>query len=405
MKPQYKKLRAIEALPAGTHRIGPRLYVRREDIGDGTTKRTVLVRWHDGRAKVKSLGAWQRGNYGHYLAEAQRVSEARKMGRDVRVTLEEGAPPDTFRAACEEYMQLNLPALSAAKDRAQWRYMMERLAYPVIGDLKINQIEIGHIAKMLEPHWLRVPPRARLLRRRTEQVLAFAISRGNLNISNVASLDFVRHRLPRQPKRVIVPRKSLPHAQVPACFERLGQDWLSSSEALRFVIVTAARSSEVRLMRWSEIDFTEKVWTCPASRMKMGKDWRVPLSRQALDLLRRMQDLRRGGSPFVFPGGKPGQPLSHNVMQDSMRRSGFEGDQHGFRSSFKQWCQDHQRFNWEAVEMCLAHDVQGGIERIYGRSDLLHLRAPIMQQWSDFVTRSGKIARFPQARHRLKKAA
>jgi integrase len=378
-------IKAIEALPAGVHKIAPRLYLKREERPTGT-KRSVLMRWSSGgRAQVKSLGPWTADRYGHFLAEAERADEALRHGRDARVVLEQGVAPGTFREAAELFMTNNLGALTNSKYARQWRTWMEAL-YPVLGDIKITKLEVGHIAKALAPDWLRVPVKAMRMRRRIELVLNFAIARGNLSCSNVAALALTKHLLPKQPRRQVQHMKALPYARVPEVFAALGAERLYSSESLRFVMLTASRSGEVREMKWREIDWKEAVWTCPAARMKLRKDHRVPLSTAALALLAEMKDKRR--NEYVFPSPtKPNQPLSKNVMQLALLRLGVEdGVPHGLRSTFKDWCRETQRFDWEAVEMCLAHEVGSAVERSYGRSDLLHLRVPIMLAWSQFVT-------------------
>jgi integrase len=378
-------IKAIEALPAGVHKIAPRLYLKREERPSGT-KRSVLVRWsQDGKAQVKSLGPWSADRYGHFLAEAGRADEAQREGRDVRVVLDEGVAPDTFKAAAEGYMAKNLPALRDQKHAKRWRKLMES-TYPVLGHLRITQLEAGHIAKTLGDDWLRTPVQSMRLRRRIEHVIDFGIARGNLQISNVARWGVMRHRLDKQPRRQVKHMRALPYARVPALFKALGAERLYSSEALRFVILTASRSTEVRTMKWHEIDFENAVWTCPAARMKLHKDHRVPLPPAALALLADMKAKRT--SDYVFPGRKAGKPVSKNVLGNAMKRVGFDdGVPHGMRSTFKDWARETQTFNWEAVELCLAHEVGSDVERAYGRSDLLHLRRPIMQAWADFVRR------------------
>src|SRR5258708_5274939 len=106
-----KTIAAIEALPAGVHKFAPRLYLKRENRPGGVAARTVLFRWsQDGRAQVKSLGPWSTDNYGHFLAEGIRAHEALQQGRDVRIALDEGVAPDTFKAMAELYMEQNLAA-------------------------------------------------------------------------------------------------------------------------------------------------------------------------------------------------------------------------------------------------------------------------------------------------------
>ena len=110
--------------------------------------------------------------------------------------------------------------------------------------------------------------------------------------------------------------------------------------ALRFAILTAARSGEVRGARWSEIDFLAATWTIPAERMKGGREHRVPLSELALETLREMTPARVSSdiNALIFPGRDAGRPLSDMSLTAVLRRMG-RGDltAHGFRSSFRDW--------------------------------------------------------------------
>ena len=382
---QPKGIKAIEALGPGTHQIDHRLYLKVVRRKSGLS-RIVLMRWHaGGRPQSKSLGRWQPERYGHFLAEAQRAGEAILQDRDVRLTLEERGAPGTFQQAAEGFMADNLPAINSKKHKKRWRKMLEA-TYPAIGHLKIVQLEPGHIAKVLAPDWLRTPVQVMRKRGMIEQVLNYAIARGNLKCGNVAALSLVRHRLPRQPRRLVEHMRALAYEEVPALYKELEGDGYVSAWALMFVLLTVGRSSEVRTMRWPEVNQPKAIWTCP--RTKMIKAHRVALSEAALSILDRVEPLRQSADGYVFPGRMRGRPYSANMLRHAMKRVGFDdqGVPHGLRSSFKDWARETQKFEWEAVELCLAHDPQGDVERVYGRSDLLHLRKPIMQAWGRFVT-------------------
>jgi len=382
-----KGIRAIEALGPGVHQIAPRLYLRCVPRKGGLS-RSVMLRWSsDGEARSKSLGQWRSELYGHFLAEAERAGQAILENRDVHIAIEEGDPRDTFKKAADAYMVANLPALTNAKHRKRWRKLMEA-TYPTLGHLKIPQIEVGHIAEALAPNWQRTPVEVMRVRGQIEKVINFAIARGNLKCGNVAALGLVSHRLPRRPKRAVRHMRAMPYSEVPALFKELAADGHVSAEALMFCILTVCRTNEVRVAQWSEIDEAKRLWSIPPGRTKMFKAHRVPLSTPALAVLDRVKVLSHKRGDFVFPGQQAGKPYSHNMLNQTMKRVGYHdlGTPHGLRSAFKDWARETQQFQWEAVELCLAHEVGSDVERAYGRSDLLPLRAPIMAAWAAFVT-------------------
>ena len=131
---------------------------------------------------------------------------------------------------------------------------------------------------------------------------------------------------------------------------------------------------------WAEIDTKARVWTLPASRMKSGKEHRVPLCGRAIELL---NDLPREGE-FVFIGGKAGKPLSNMALLELMRgmKPGFVP--HGFRSTFRDWAAETTAYPSEVVEMALAHAIESKVEAAYRRGDLFEKRARLMAEWAKF---------------------
>jgi integrase len=158
----------------------------------------------------------------------------------------------------------------------------------------------------------------------------------------------------------------------------------TASRALAFTILTCARTSEVLHAQWDEISFPERVWRVPASRMKMSVAHDVPLSEQALRLLGD-QMAGRGKSTFVFPDGRPRQPLSSMAMSMLLRRLCVDATVHGFRSSARSWMADVGT-PFELAESALAHTVGNSVVQAYQRSSMLERRRPLMQSWSDFMT-------------------
>jgi integrase len=174
--------------------------------------------------------------------------------------------------------------------------------------------------------------------------------------------------------------------------------------ALEFLILTAARVGEVRGAAWREIDAEGRLWTIPAERMKAGIEHRVPLSDRALAILDHVRPLNLLGLPvtsfrmtsakkgehslptlgFVFPGLRPGKPISASTIRLAMGRDDITA--HGFRSSFRDWAADRTDFPREICEAALAHVTGNEVERSYRRGDALEKRRALMEQWAAFCT-------------------
>lgn len=157
--------------------------------------------------------------------------------------------------------------------------------------------------------------------------------------------------------------------------------------ALTWQECPAARSGECRGATWQEIDLDRQTWTVPASRMKAGKEHRVPLTGPALAVLEQARDLA-DGSDLVFPSPrKPGNPLSDMSLTKILRDTGDLAaccTVHGFRASFKSWSMDTGKPR-DITEMCLAHAVGNQVEQAYTRVDALDRRRLVMSQWAAFL--------------------
>lgn len=146
---------------------------------------------------------------------------------------------------------------------------------------------------------------------------------------------------------------------------------------LRFVALTAVRTSEARLARWSEFDLEAGLWTIPGERMKAGREHQVPLSAAALDVLKAARKLSKGER--VFPGNKGGD-MNATALLANWRRSKFGGTVHGLRSTFRDWCAE-TGVSRELAERCLAHAVGNATEAAYYRTTQLQERREVMDRW------------------------
>lgn len=221
---------------------------------------------------------------------------------------------------------------------------------------------------MLAPIWLEKPETARRVRQRIGAVLDWSYAKGFR--SSEAPLRSLSKGLPRQPKKD-GHFAAMPYDDVPNFITQLRERSSPGRLALEALILTAARSGEVRLARWSEVDLDNALWSIPAERMKMGKAHAVPLSAAALDVFRRASALKLPCSDLVFPGQKPTRPMSDMTLLKVLRDVGLPFTVHGFRSAFRDWAAEQTEFPGEVAEAALAHSVSNRVEAAYRRTDYL----------------------------------
>jgi integrase len=290
----------------------------------------------------------------------------------------------TFRECGEAYIAAHEAGWRNPKHRYQWRQTLDSYAYPVIGNLPVQAVDTGLVAKALEAIWTAKPETATRLRGRIEAVLDWATVRGFRTGDNPARWrGHLDHLLPARSKVAKVEHHAaLDYRDVPSFMADLRQREGTSPRALEFAILTAARTGEVINATWAEIDLAERVWTIPGERMKAGREHRIPLSDPAMAVL---GDTAGQGGAFLFPGAT-GAGLSNMAMLKLLRRMGRGGDltTHGFRSTFSDWCAERTAFPAEVREMALAHAVGDKVEAAYRRGDLFEKRRKLADAWAKF---------------------
>jgi integrase len=222
------------------------------------------------------------------------------------------------------------------------------------------------------------------LRGRIEAVLDAARARGYRSGENPAAWrGHLSHLLPNRQKMSRGHFAAMSYAEVPAFMAALRERKAMASLALEFLVLTAARSGEVLGARWPEIDLEAKVWTIPALRMKAAREHRVPLSGRSIAILAGLADAKTGA--FVFPGQRPGKPLSPIALATMLRRMKVEGvTVHGFRSAFRDWAGNETHFPRELAETALAHVIGDKAEQAYRRGDGLEKRRALMEAWAAY---------------------
>lgn len=307
--------------------------------------------------------------------------------------------PTFEEAARKLHIELS-PGWKNAKHAQQWISTLAEYAFPTLAKMPLNTIQPRDIGDALRSIWLQKPETASRVKQRLHAVMAWGWANG-YNTSN--PVDVVNHLLPLQPSKTArtqhqpaMPWRRLPDF-VATHFAEVGELGVTE-RLLLFLILTAARSGEVRGMSWSELDAKNRVWTIPGSRMKGGQVHRVPLSIQALDLIGKQLHPH-----LVFPSLKAIRS-THLTSQDEdeqtmisdmaltglLRRlhapsdsAGRYATAHGFRSTFRDWCSEHGVAK-DLAERSLAHTIQNKVEAAYHRTDLLDQRILLMQHWANF---------------------
>ena len=241
--------------------------------------------------------------------------------------------------------------------------------------------------QVLAPIWKTKTETASRLRGRIEQVLDWATAHGHRTGPNPARWRSQLEHILADPNKLapVKHHAAVPVAMLPGTYQRLLAMDGQGARALCFLILTAARSGEVRGMVWSEVDLEAGLWTVPAERMKSNREHRVPLSRQALELLKAQP--RIPSVEHVFPSNRKG-PLSDMALTALMRRHELGAVPHGFRSTFRDWAGEMTHHARDAVELCLAHAIDTRTEAAYRRGDMFEKRVAIMQDWADFASAS-----------------
>ena len=384
-------------------------------VAPGDTKSWLFRYMLRGKAREMGLGPVGEPPEGVPLAKARALAaEAkarlraahdpiaeRQAARQAELKAKAEAKEHTFRAAALALVESKRAGWRNPKHGAQWLATLEAYAFPEIGDLSVAEVDTAAVLRVLRPIWERVPETASRVRQRIEAVLDAARVKGWYTGENPARWKgHLAGELP-QPRKVkrVAHRPALPWERMGEFMATLVERDGISALALRFVILTAARTGEVRGMRWRELDLGAKVWTVPGDRMKAGRTHRVPLSPAALAVLETVRALAKGPADLVFPGGRANRPLSDMSLSEVVRRMNEGGEPgapprwrdaegravvpHGFRASFRMWAGETRPEGREVVEMALAHSIKDKAEAAYARSDLLEKRRPLMDAWAE----------------------
>lgn len=348
------------------------------------------------------------------------LAEARELAHEMKRKISAGIDPveerqaeraalaieekqrTTFRDAFDSFYEEKVQGeLKNAKHVKQWQSTLTTYAFPFIGDKSVASISVEDILAVLRPIWTTKNETASRVRQRIEAVLDWSKAMNLRDGENPARWKGnLQQILPS-------PGKMQKENRYPAVdLDAIGE-WFRvlrnrngiAARALEFLTLTASRSSEVRGALWGEIDLERGIWTVPAERMKAGREHRVPLSHEAIKLLKALPKFK--DCPYIFPSPRNGQMSDMTLsavmrrIQEAEEREGRPGFldprsrrpavPHGLRSTFRDWAAERTTYPRDMAEMALAHNVGSDVERAYRRSDLLERRREMMEEWSEFM--------------------
>ena len=249
-------------------------------------------------------------------------------------------------------------------------------------NVQVDRLTSAHVLSILEPRWNSNPKLARSLRQRLSLIGAWIVAQGYLQTNPAGEvLDGV---LPRR-KPPVRHFASTPSHEAAAALAALEALDTPAALAIRFAILTATRSNEIRGARWTEIDLDDALWTVPTERTKMRRPHRVPLSTAALAVVEEARTLP-ASDDLVFPS-RQGQIIHHSTIALALRTAGLDTTLHGFRATFRSWALENGE-DWAASELALAHELGNAVTQAYARSDMLDRRRGLMERWGQhLVTR------------------
>lgn len=318
------------------------------------------------------------------------IGEAREKSIEARSQLRSGNDPIVERdkltrvangtsvaeiiAGCFEARKAELKNDGAA---GRWLSPLNVHIIPKIGKLPIEQLDQHELKAVIEPIWHEKPEAA-----------AKALSRVNLAFKHAAALGLeVDMQAVSKAKALLGKQRhkvqhipSMPYKDVPRFYHWLVSQTATSALALRFLILTTARTSEVRLVTFDEIE--GEIWNLSAERTKTGREHRIPLTDEAKKVVEQARNIAE--NKYLFSSYR-GKPLSDVAMSKLMRENGYGARPHGFRSSFRVWAEEQTDAAFEVKEACLGHVVDTGVVGAYQRSDRLEKRRHLLSRWAKFL--------------------
>ena len=386
--------RQVKTLGPGRHADGGGLYL----IVDASRARRWAFIWtKDGKRRELGLGGLAKVSLATARRRAAEAAERVGAGGDPIADRAAAQMAESQRAAevqpfgefADAWFETAVaPGLRNEKHRDTWRTTLQTYCAP-LRERSIADIDTTDVLSIVRPIWNTKTETASRIRGRIERVLDAATVMGARNDkANPARWrGHLDQLLPRPKKLTRGHHPAMDWKDVPAFVAKLRARDAVTAKALEFIILTAARAGEALGARWAEIDMAAAVWTVPASRMKRGRQHRVPLTPAAIAILEAVRPLT-GGQPaaLIFPG-QTRRPMGPEALEMLRRRMGAgHYTTHGFRSSFRDWAGEATDAPREVAEGCLAHETGNAVERAYRRADALEKRRELLSRWAAFCS-------------------
>ena len=342
------------------------------------------------------------------------LKTARELAREHRLTIKSGNDPIAEQRAkkeallAEQSQQITFEEFARKfiakesktyKTPQQVRHLSQRLrdfAFPYIGHLYIKDIKRKHLISMLEPIWETKNHTAKRVQNYVYRILQQAISEELRTDANPATWkDNLALSFPKASKIAPVKHhRAIDWRMLPEFMKTLRDyddpvDSHPEAKCFEFMILTAARAGEARLVTWDELDLTKKIWRVPARKYKSNLQWEMPLTAPVIRLLRSLPSHKtQVGNVF--------STLSGGVIPDAYMSSlpdalGFDAVAHGFRTTFRTWGQERQRFSEEALELSLKHCETVGTRAAYARSQLVDERRQVLDTYNNWAMHGEQI--------------
>lgn len=370
-------------------------------VGKNQTAKWVLRYVIAGKRREMGLGGYPQVGLKDARIQAQnRSSEVRQGNDPIEAQLAKAAQPTvpTFGECAAHYIANQRLGWRNPKHAQQWTNTVQQFCKPILSK-PVDKVTQDDVLAVLLPIWSEINETASRLRGRIEKILGFAIAAKHRTDANPAtykgSLEYLLPKVKRTKKH----HPSLPWREMQRFWSDLRSQQGIAKDALALLILTAARSGEVREMTWREVDFASATWTVPGNRMKLGLTHTVPLSSTALEILRAQK--QRAPDDYIFSLRRD-TPLSDmtlsavikrmNKKKETIEEQGFfdpdgrEASPHGFRSSFRMWAAEESGFSRDVAEFALAHKLPDEVEAAYQRGTQFVRRIAMMNDWSIFVT-------------------
>ena len=288
---------------------------------------------------------------------------------------------NSFEAVAKEWLT-NQADSWTPRTIQQRKSILQRDVYPEIGTLPIRQVTPAHVLAILKKIESRAPSIAVIVNQLIGSISRYAVATLRADIDPTNPLRGSLKQIQTQHKKPLTP-EAIPSFM--AALENYS-GYFSNKIALKILMLTLVRTIELLHARWDEFDLESATWIIPAERMKQRQQHTVPLSRQAVNLLKHLQPLT-GNSEYLFPSrSNLARPVSIGVLWKMVARMGYQGhfSPHGIRATGSTILNE-QGFRPDVIERQLAHQERDKTRASYNQAEFLKERRAMMQQWADYL--------------------